>query len=204
MQVPRFLEEYKGCLATRKFDEAEEINKEINNFIANEINTTGWELKRFADDLLTKADRIEKSIPVYFATASLFEKEGDLRGMSLCVFGDWFVEDEWVWRGQMQMKIVGIEGGMHGANLGMIKRDVTMKEVAKCHVIPLMRDIKNQMLEVTPTSEKEAGEYCKRMSYVLEYIAESEKLVYDDVAAKEAREESKVWLERWRGMGEGK
>jgi len=39
---------------------------------------------------------------------------------------------------------------------------------------------------------------CREMSLVLEYIARSEGLVDDDVPAKEAREERKVWKERWR------
>jgi len=164
MQVPGLLQEYKRCLATRKFDEAEKINKEINYFITNEINTTGGELMRFADDLLIKADRFEESIPVNFAAASLFKKKGDLREMSHCVCG------------------VGW-GGMHGANKRMIERDVTMKDVVKRHVIPLIHDIKNQMLEMTSVSE----EYkCECMSRVLRYIAKSEELVGDDVAAHKA------------------
>jgi len=77
-QVPSLLQEYKSCLATRKFDEAKKINKEINYLITNEINTTGWELYRFADDLVWKADCFEESIPVFFAAASLFKKEGNL------------------------------------------------------------------------------------------------------------------------------
>ena len=130
MQGPGLLQEYKGCLATRKIDEAEKLNKEINDFITNEINTTGWELKRFADDLLDNADRIEESIPVYFAAASLLKKEGQMVAMSCCVGGyEWWT-------------------GMHEASMRMIKRDVTMKEVVKRHVIPLMHDIKNQMLEM--------------------------------------------------------
>jgi len=177
MQVPGLLQEYKGCLATRKFDEAEKINKEINYFITNEINTTGLELWRFAHDLLRKAYRCEESVPVYFAAASLFKKEGDLEMMRYCVEG------------------VGLWKGMHGANMGMIARDVTMKDVVKRHVIPLMRDIKNQMLEMTSVSEDK----CRFMSEVLRCIAESEELVDDDVAAMVAREESRVWeLERWR------
>jgi len=84
-QVPSLLQEYKSCLATRKFDEAKKINKEINYLITNEINTTGWELWSFADNLLLKADCIEESIPVYFAAASLLKKEGDLMRMrSVC------------------------------------------------------------------------------------------------------------------------
>ena len=177
MQVPGMLQEYKGCFATRKFDEAEKINKEINYFITNEINTTGWELWRFADDLLINADRFEESIPVYFASASLFKKEGYLDGMSSCF------------------------EGMHGANMMMIERDVTMKEVVKRHVIPLMHDIKNQMLEMT--SESETAK-CGLMSHVLAGIAWSDELVDDDVAAKEAWEESRVWEERRWELEEGK
>jgi len=180
MQVQSLLQEYKGCLATRKFDEAEKINKEINDFITNEFNTTGWELRRFAEDLVDKADRFEESIPVYFAAASLFKKEGNLEGMSDCV-GDGFV----LWPGVM-IRIGRRKDwtGMRGANRRMIARDVTMKDVVKRHVIPLMRDIKNQMLEVTSVSE----EYkCKfYMSRVLDFIAWSEKLVDDDVAANKA------------------
>ena len=216
MQVPGLLQEYKGCLATRKFDEAEKINKEINSFITNEINTTGLELWRFADHLLHdqlklrsnaarltvymhKAARIEESIPVYFAAASLFKKERDLVWMGLCVgselvsCGSGVDDDEW--------------RGMLGANMRMIIRDVTMKEVVKRHVIPLMHDIKNQMLEVTSVSEKYKYE---EISRVLRYIARSEELVDDDVAAKEAWEERRVWgkgwrelVERWRELYEG-
>ena len=81
----------------------------------------------------------------------------------------------------------------------MIERDVTMKDVVKRHVIPLMRDIKNQMLEVTSESE----EYkCRFMSQVLRSIAMSEELVGDDVAANKAREESRVWEGRWRELEE--
>jgi len=68
----------------------------------------------------------------------------------------------------------------------MIERDVTMKEVVKRHVIPLMHDVKNQMLEMTSLSDKVK---CFYMSLVLESIALSEELVDDDVAAMEAREE---------------
>jgi len=181
MQVPGLLQEYKGCLATRKFDEAEKINKEINYFITNEINTTGKELKDFAHDLLDEAYRFEESVPVYFAAASLFKKKGYLGWMSLCVGGDL------LWR------------GMHLANKRMIERDVTMKDVVKRHVIPLMRDIKNQMLEVTSVSE---GDKCWCMSEVLRYIAKSEELVDDDVAANKAREESRVWEGRLRELEE--
>ena len=189
-QVPSLLQEYKSCLATRKFDEAKKTNKEINYLIANEINTTGWELRRFANDLLLKADCFEESIPVYFAAASLFKKEGYLMWMSYCV-GDGVGYD-----------VVGgvwWYGGMHGANKRMIERDVTMKEVVKRHVIPLMHDIKNQMSKMTSVSEKDK---CEWMSMVLEYITESEELVNDDVAAKEAWEESKVWEERKRRIDE--
>jgi len=185
MQVLGLLQEYKGCLATRKFDEAETINKEINYFITNEINTTGWELRRFADDLLNNADRFEESIPVYFAAASLYKKEGDLVGMRLCVGDCCFVGG---WRGN-----VGGWRGIREANMGMIKRDITMKDVVKRHVIPLMHDIKNQMLEMTSESEKDK---CWLMRRVLEYIAESQKLVDDDVASKETKEE------RWRELEE--
>ena len=173
MQVQGLLQEYKGCLATRKFDEAEKINKEINDFITNEINTRGEELMSFADDLLNKADCFEETIPVYFAAASLFKKEASLMLMSLCV------GDEW-WK------------GIHGANMRMIERDIMMMDVVKRHVIPLMHDIKNQMLELTSASEKVK---CWCMSQVLGYIVWSEKLVGDDVAAKEAWEEKRVWEE---------
>jgi len=169
-QVSILLQEYKSCLATRKFDKAKKINKEINYFITNEINTTGEELRRFADDLLRKADCFEESIPVYFAAAFLFKKEGNLWMMGWCVG----VVD------------VGGFGGMHGANRRMIERDVTMKEVVKRHVIPLMHDVKSQMLEMTSVSDIDK---CKYMSEVLEYIARSEGLVDDDVAAKQAWEE---------------
>ena len=77
----------------------------------------------------------------------------------------------------------------------MIERDVTMKDVVKRHVIPLMHDIKNQMLEVTSVSERVK---CMFISDVLRDIAENEELVHDDVAAKEA------WEERWDGVGGGK
>jgi len=180
MQVPGLLQEYKGCLATRKFGEVEKINKEINYFITNEINTTGDELWRFAYGLLHKSDRFEESIPVYFAAASLFKNEGNFLGMSRCVGDGW---------GE----------GMLEANEKMIERDVTMKDVVKRQVIPVMRDIKNQMLEVTSESEKVK---CNEMSEVLKDIARSEELVDDDVAAKEAREESRVWVERWTELDE--
>jgi len=171
MQVPGLLQKYKGCLATRNFDEAEKINKEINYFITNEINTTREMLEGFADDL-DEADRFEESIPVYFAAASLFEKEGRLGAM------------KW--------------GGMHGANKKMIARDDVMKEVVKRHVIPLMHDIKNQMLEVTSVSENSK---CRWLSLVLEYISDSEALVGNDAAAKETWDESRVWKKRWEGVG---
>ena len=84
--------------------------------------------------------------------------------------------------------------GMHGANVRMIGRDVTMKDVVKRHVIPLMRDIKNQMLEMTSVSEEDK---CWCISWVLRYISRSEELVDDDdVAAMEALMESmqsRVW-----------
>jgi len=88
---------------------------------------------------------------------------------------------------------------MHGANKKMIERDVTMKEVVKRHMIPLMHDVKNQMLEMTSVREKVK---CERMSSVLDSIALSEALVDDDVAAKEAREEREVWEERKRRIEE--
>ena len=81
---------------------------------------------------------------------------------------------------------VDVWGGMHWANKRMIERDVTMKEVVKRHVIPLMHDVKSQMLEMTSVSDIDK---CKYMSEVLEYIARSEGLVDDDVAAKQAWEE---------------
>jgi len=143
--------------------------------ITNEINTTGKEMRIFADDLVKKADCFEESIPVYFAAASLYKKEGYLSGMGSCVGGA-------LW-----------EEGMHVANMGMIKRDVTMKEVVKRHVIPLMHDVKNQILEVTSVSEKDK---CEKMSWVLYCIARSEALVYDGEAAAQAMKESDVWEER--------
>jgi len=88
---------------------------------------------------------------------------------------------------------------MNGANERMIIRDVTMKDVVKRHVIPLMHDIKNQMLEMTSVSEEDK---CRFMSEVLRYIARSEELVDDDVAANKAREESRLWEGRWRGLEE--
>ena len=118
-----------------------------------------------------KADCFEESIPVFFAAASLFKKEGDLMGMGRCVVG-------FVW------------GGMRVANKRMIEHDVTMKEVVKRHVIPLMHDVKNQMLEMTSVSDKDK---CDCMSLVLEYIARSEELVGDDVAANKTWEESRLW-----------
>ena len=174
-QVPNFLQEYKRCLANKKFDEAKKTNKEINCLITNEIKTTGWELMSFAEDLVRKADRFEESIPVYFAAASLFKKEGNSVRMSECV-GD----DEW---GE----------GIHGANMRIVQRDVTMKEVVKYHVIPLMHDVKKQMLEVTSVSEKDK---CWAMMLVHEAIAWSEKLVDDDQAAKKALKESRAWEEK--------
>jgi len=172
MQVPGLLQEYKGCLATRKFDEVEKINKEINDFITNEINTTGDELWYFAVDLLNEARRFEESVPVYFAAASLFKKEGNLGEMSFCV-------SDYGWR------------GMRGANMRMIERDVTMKDVVKRHVIPLMHDIKNQMLEMTSESEEYKCRWYMRR--VLRSIAMSEELAGDDVAANKAWEERRVW-----------
>jgi len=88
---------------------------------------------------------------------------------------------------------------MHGANMRMIARDVTMKNVVKRHVIPLMHNIKNQMLEVTSVSEEDK---CMFMSEVLRSISESEELVDDDVAAHEAWEERRVWEGRWRELKE--
>jgi len=97
----------------------------------------------------------------------MFKKEGNLVLMRSCV------DDGW-------------REGMHGANERMIERDVTMKEVVKHHVIPLMHDVKNQMLEMTSVSDKDK---CFCMSEVLLAIALSEELVDDDVAAKQAWEE---------------
>ena len=87
---------------------------------------------------------------------------------------------------------------MHEANVRMIERDVTMKDVVKRHVIPLMHDIKNQMLEMTSVSEKDK---CRCMCLVLTCIAESEALVDDDVAANKATwEECRVWEKRGRNV----
>ena len=185
-QVPSLLQEYKSCLATRKFDEGKKINNEINYLITNEINTTGWDLIHFADNLLFKADFFEESIPVFFAAASLCEKNEDIGGMSTCIGFRWDIG----W------------GGMYGANKRMIERDVTMKEVVKRHVIPLMHHVKNQMLEMTSVSDSDK---LFEMSLVLECIAGSEELVDDDVAAKEAKEQfSKlIWMEK-RGKIEEK
>ena len=72
---------------------------------------------------------------------------------------------------------------MHKVNKKMIARDVTMKDVVKRHVIPLMHDIKNQMLEVTSVSEKVK---CMCMKWVLGYITRSEELAGGDVAARKA------------------
>ena len=113
-------QKYKIFLATRNFAEAKNTNKVIQSLITNGINTTGDELRRFATELL-EADRYEESIPVYFAAAFLYTKE-DWWGMWYCVGGD------------------GHEpGGILGANVKMIKRDVTIKQVVKHHVIPLMQ-----------------------------------------------------------------
>jgi len=175
-QVPSLLQNYKSCLATRKFGEAKKTNKEIHYFIINEITITARELWSFAEDLLKKADCFEESIPAYFAAASLFEKEGNLWRMCECVGGI-------------------LRRGMHRANMGMIERDVTMKEVVKRHVIPLMHYVKNQMLEVTSESMEDK---CKWMWEVLFCIAQSEKLVGDYEAAEEACKEYEVWGKRRR------
>jgi len=172
-QAPNLLQEYRSCLAARKYDEANEKNKEINYLITNEINATGGDLWRFAEDLLRKAVCFKESIPVYFAAASMFKKKGNLVIMSLCVGDD----------------------GIHGANEKMIVRDVAMKEVVKHHVIPLMRDVKKQILEMTSVSEKDK---CEWVGHVLKCIAKSEKLVDDDETAEETMKESKVWEGRWR------
>jgi len=176
-EIPSLLQEYKNFLATRKFDEAEKTNKVIHSLITNEISTTGDELRRFATELLN-AGRYEESIPVYFAAAFLYTKE-DLWGMRYCVGVGWDGHGS---------------AGILGASLKMIGRDVAMKEVVKCHVIPLMHDVKNQMLEMTSVSEKDKSWW---MSQVLERIARSAKLVDDDEAAKEALKESRVWKEKW-------
>jgi len=102
---------------------------------------------------------------VSFSAASLLKKEGDWARMSVCI------------------------GGMRDANKRMIERDDTMKEVVKRHVIPLMHDVKNQMMEVTSVSEKDK---CEEMIWVLHYIARSEEFVDDDEAAKEAMKEGEV------------
>jgi len=151
----------------------------VNYLITHETITTGDELRRFVDDLLIEAGRFAKSIPVFLAAASLFEKEGDLNGMSLRVGGVWW-------------------GGMHGANKRMIERDVTMKEVVKHHVIPLMQDFKNQMLEVTSVREEDK---CKWMSRVLSFIAMSKNLVDDNEVAEEVWKETEVWEDMWRKGG---
>ena len=185
--MPNLVQDYKHCLSTRKFDEAKRNNKEINYFIANMINTTGYELWRFADDLMMNAGRFEESIPIYFAAASLYKKERDLREMSWCVGGGY--EDDGKRDGSRVWK------GMHGANVKMIERDGTMKEVVKHHVIPLMHNVKEQMLELTSVSDKDKYWW---VSWVLEYIALSEELLDDDKAAEETMKECEAWKERYR------
>jgi len=139
-------------------------------------------LFRFACRLLWEADCFEVSIPVYFAAASLLKKERDmwplLLKMSYCVGFK---------------PISGRPKGMYWASKWLIRRDATMKEVVKRHVIPLMHDVKNQMLEVTSVSEEDK---CRWMNQVLGKIAKSEELVDDDEAAEEAWKECDVWEER--------
>ena len=168
-QTPGLLQEYSRYLASKELDEAKKAIKEINDLITSEINA-GWELRRFADDLLRKDGCSEKSIPVYIAAASLFKKQGDLMWMSWCVGGGWK------------------KTGIHAANVKMIERDVTMKQVVKYHVIPIMHGVKNQLLEVTSVSENVKSE---GMSLVLEYIARSEELVHEDKAEEVEMKESK-------------
>ena len=109
---------------------------------------------RFANDLLNKADRFEESVPVWFAAASLFKKKGDLWMMSYCVGGGDVLRRRRYLQAMPWCVSDGGWRGMHEANKRMIERDVTMKDVVKRHVIPLMHDIKNQMLEVTSVSEE--------------------------------------------------
>jgi len=176
-QVQTLLEKYKSCLATRKLDEAKKTSEGINSVITNGMNTTGMELLSFAQDQL-KNGRCEESIPVFFAAASMFHKEGDLMRMSCCLGAK----------------------GIQGANTKIIKCDATMKDVVKRHVIPLMHDVRNLMLQVTTASEKDKSWW---MGQVLEYIAYSAQLVDDHEAAKRAREEFKAscWGTKKRNTG---
>jgi len=91
--------------------------------------------------------------------------------------------------------------GMLGASKKMIARDVTMEEIVNRHVIPLMHDVKKQMLE---TISKSPEDKFSNMSSVLSYIAWSEELVDDDEAALEARKEREVWEERKRRIEKDK
>ena len=182
-QVPCLLQEYRRYLATKNFDDAKKTNKEINYLITRGIYSGESELVSFANDLLLKDNRCEECISVYCAAASLYKTEGYLGRMALCVGGGGLLGRD----------------GIHRANKMMIERDITLKKVVKCHVIPLMHDIKSLMLEVPSASEEDI---CWWMVYVLEYISASEELVDDDEAAKAAMKERETWQKRWRQIVE--
>jgi len=170
-EVPGLLQHYKGCLADRKLDEAKNTIKKLNFLIASEFNTPGNELNSFAEDLL-QSDRCEEAIAVFFVAISLFKEKEYLWGMSEC--------------------LGGYGRGIHEANSRMINYDITMKEVVKYHVIPIMHDFKNQMLEMTAVNEEDND---GAISWALGCIAWSEGLVYDDETANETYKERGAWNE---------
>jgi len=88
--------------------------------------------------------------------------------------------------------------GMYGASKKMIARDVTMEEVVNRRVIPLMHDVKKQMLE---TISKSPEDKFSNMSGALVHRLERR---IDDEAALEARKEREVWEERKRRIEKDK
>lgn len=163
-QVPSLNKKYSHWLETGKWDEAKQTLVRITCLITEEINAAGSDLQSLGD--LVRRKDCHEAILLYFASASSWKSVGTLRGMKACVEKLWEV------------------------NKTMVERSHRAKGLVKYHVIPLMHDIKEDMLLVPEKNKEEKCEFevkafhCIAKSYIMVDEQSTAEEIYNECLAR--------------------
>jgi len=162
---------------TRK--EVQLILGDLTDAIVKEFNSTAVELFAFAEQLRYSTKRYLRSIAIFgtaiVASRRETDKEKVLQEAEMSAI-DLFLADKTDGGG---LKIVQrywtIARGLCGASVSMVAENGEAKSTVQLHVIPLMRDVKDDMEKTACKDESK----CMLVAWVIGFIASCEGLVGD-------------------------
>lgn len=167
--APDLVKNYKLCLESGNTDKARRLLTDISRLVFSEVDTTAKEMRK-AGDKFRNVKRYLDSIPFLFASVSLDKRDEDGKRL--------LEEMKWcIWR-------------MSEVSKGMSAGDVSLQRVVKSHLIPLMREIMEDMKNTEEDEEAKVDE----IIWALRWISESEAAINEFQSAEAAHNERLILM----------